>query len=172
MNRLDAAVIAVLVLSMLVGLYRGFIRELLSLATLVLALFVAVNFSGIPLMWLQDIGWGGILLPGSGLQWVIMSSLLFLSVLSLGQLTVRLVFGALRQDFVVAASRFLGGVLGVTRGGGFVVVLVFLAGFTALPFYQGWRESSLIPVFERSVQYLACHVPPEYRSRHHYGCMP
>lgn len=169
MSGFDVAAAVILALSMLLGFYRGFVQQILSLGILVLALFVAIKFAGVPPTLLPDIQWGGIWLGGSELQWAGMLALLFLSVLILGRLVNRFVFNTLRRSFISMPDRFLGGVFGLVRGGIIIVVLVLLAGLTALPFSDSWRGSLLIPEFERLAQYLACYIPGQYRGTH-YAC--
>ena len=171
MTGFDVAIIAVLTLSMLVGLYRGFVHEFLSLAILALALVVALKFSRLPETWFPDIEISGFLLAGSELQLAAVFSLLFLSVLTAGRFIKKPVSARMRQSFMNLADRLLGAVFGMLRGGVIVLALVLLSGLTTLPFSDRWNGAMLVPLFERWAQHTMCHVPEGYQSPH-YACVP
>ncbi len=171
MTRFDVAIVAILLVSILVGFYRGLVRELFSLLTLVLAVFVAIRFYSLPQTLLPDVEMVGFLLPGRDLQSVAMFVLLFFSVAIAGHFIGKSISATVRRSFVSMVDRFLGSMFGLLRGGAVVIVLVLLAGLTALPSEDRWRVSLLIPLFERSAQQVACYVPEGYRSPH-YACVP
>ena len=156
---------------MLVGFYRGLVRELFSLLALILAVVVAIRFSRLPETFLPDTEIAGFVLLGSDLQLMAMFLLLFFSVIIVGHFVGRFISGAIRRSFVNVVDRFLGSVFGLLRGGVVVVVLVLLAGLTALPFDDQWDVSLLVPPFERSAQQVACYMPQGYQSPH-YACVP
>ena len=169
MTAYDIAIIVVLAASVSIGVYRGLVREVLSLAILVTALVVAVKFSELPEVWLPDLELGNYLLTGSDLQIGLMFSLLLVAVLVVGGLLKKAVSGAVRRSFMNWFDRVLGAVFGFVRGGVIVLVLVLLAGLTQLPFAERWRTSALIPPFEQSARYVMCYVPQSYQSPH-YVC--
>ncbi len=170
MTVLDIAIAVILVVSVLIGVYRGFIRESLSLAILAAALIVAAKFSELPKTWLPDIELWGYALTGAGLQFGLVFALLFIAVLAVGHFVNNAVSAAVRRSFMSLFDRLLGAVFGCVRGGVIVLALVLLAGLTRLPFADGWRTSLLIPPFEWSARYVICHAPQAYQSTH-YACV-
>lgn len=169
MTSFDIAIVVILAASVLIGLYRGFVREVLSLATLVLALFVAVRFSDLPEVWLPDIETENFVLTGADLQAGLMFALLFISVLAVGRFVRNAIAAAMQGGLKGLFDRVLGAGFGAARGGVIVLALVLLAGLTQLPFADRWRASALIPPFEQAARYAMCHVPPSYQSPH-YVC--
>lgn len=169
MTAFDIAIIVILATSVLIGLYRGLVKEVLSLVVLVTALVVAVKFSELPKVWLPDLELGGYMLTGADLQIGLAFSLLFIVVLAVGRFIKNAVSGAVRRSFMGWFDRGLGAAFGFTRGGVIVLALVLLAGLTQMPFADRWRTSALIPPFEELARYVTCYVPPGYRSPH-YVC--
>ncbi len=169
MTVFDVAIIAILAASVSIGVYRGLIKEALSLTVLVTALVVAVKFSELPGVWLPDVELGGYTLTGADLQVGLVFSLLFVSVWMVGRLVKNAVSGAVRRSAMNWFDRVLGAVFGFVRGGVIVLALVLLAGLTQLPFADRWGASVLIPPFEQAARYATCYVPQGYRSPH-YVC--
>lgn len=169
MTAFDIAIIVILAASVAAGVYRGLIKEVLSLTALVAALVVAIKFSELPEVWLPDLELGNYVLLGADLQIGLMFSLLFVAVLLVGRIVKNAVSGAVRRSFMSWFDRVLGAVFGFARGWVVVLALVLLAGLTQIPFADGWRASALIPPFEWSARYAMCYVPQTYRSPH-YVC--
>ncbi len=169
MTALDFAIATVLLVSTLIGIYRGFVREALSLATLAAALIVAIKFSGLPKVWLPDVDVRGYTLTGSDLQLGLMFALLFIGVLLVGRLINSAVTGTVRRSFMNLLDRMFGAVFGLARGGVAILALVFLSGLTQLPFTDKWSASLLIPWFERVERHAMCYVSDSYKNPH-YPC--
>ncbi len=138
MTGFDVAVIVVVALSALLGLWRGVIREVFALAAWVAAVVCMFLFG-------EQLGHA---LPlevvTRGTPWLrslIGYALVFIGVFVLISV-VGYVFGrvvkAIGLSFV---DRALGMVFGVIRGVLIVVLLVFVAGATTLPQFAWWRDS-------------------------------
>lgn len=138
MTGFDVAVIVVIALSALLGLWRGVIREVFALAAWVAALvcmFLLGERLGVALPLeaiTRDVPW---------LRSLIGYALVFIGVFVLvsvvGYVFSRLV-KAIGLSFV---DRALGGVFGLIRGALIVVLLVLVAGATTLPQFAWWRDS-------------------------------
>jgi membrane protein required for colicin V production len=138
MTGFDVAVIVVIALSALLGLWRGVIREVFALAAWVAALVCMFLFGeqlgrALPLEaithstpWLRSL---------IGYALVFIGVFVLISVV--GYVFSRVV-KAIGLSFV---DRALGMVFGVIRGVLIVVLLVFIAGATTLPQFTWWRES-------------------------------
>ncbi len=170
MTAFDFTIAAVLGVSMLIGIYRGFVRESLSLVMLAVALVVAVKFSALPEVWLPNFEFLGYTLAGGDLQLALMFSLLFIAVLVAGRFINNTVSGAIRRSFMSLIDRLFGALFGLVRGGVLILALVLVSGLTSLPFAEWWRASVLIPPFEQLARYAMCYVPDTYQSPH-YGCV-
>lgn len=138
MNWVDIAIIAVIVLSSLFGLWRGLVREVFSLVTWVAALIIARVYSAS----LAPLFAGT--LENETTRLVAAFVVLFLVTLIVGALVNHLLSNLLNIAGLKLADRLLGGVFGVVRGGIIVMLFIYvLSGFVSTSRY--WQESQLIP---------------------------
>ena len=136
---LDYALIAMLLLSGLIGLMRGIFREAMSLAVWIAALWVASRYA----WWLSP--YLAQFVPNSHLRLWAARLVLFMGGLILGGLVTWLVAMALRSTRLDGTDRAAGMVFGLARGVLLVaitIVLLRLAGVTDEPW---WRQSKLVP---------------------------
>lgn len=139
MNPFDYMLLGILVLSGLVGVLRGLIREALSLGTWVLAVWCAARF-----------GDQAAVLFGSTLQdplWRLWAGrlALFVAVLFAGSVLGWLVGYVVRRSVITGTDRILGMLFGITRGvvlAGVLALALELGGFSAEPW---WHQSKLLP---------------------------
>lgn len=135
---IDYAILAIIALSAIIGLFRGFFREALGLVTWLLAFWLAFR--------LAEFG-GGLLS-----EWVSVPSVrlaiafgtIFLSVLIAGAVANYLIGTLVTRTGLVGTDRALGGVFGILRGIAILVLLVLLAGLTPVPRDGWWRDSLFI----------------------------
>ncbi len=148
----DWVLIAIVGLSVLVGLWRGFIREVFSVAVWVLAIWVAFRYSGIAAGWLE--AW--VDLPSA--RAIIGFVGLLVITLMIGGLAGWLLGRLVDSTGLGGTDRMIGMLFGILRGLVMVVVIVLVARFTPFPEDPWWKESRLLPYFERlaehSVQWL------------------
>lgn len=155
MTWVDVLIVVVVLLSALVSLWRGFIRELISLLTWVAAFGVAVLYA-------QRIdGAFAHLIATPSVRMVLAFFLLFLGTLVVGALVNNLAGQAVRKSGLGALDRTLGIVFGGFRGILIVAVLVLLAGLTALPQDPWWQSALLLPGFESLAIMMTDFLPPE-----------
>lgn len=135
MTAFDVVVIVVVLLSALIGLWRGVIREVFALAAWIAAI-VCMFLFGDPLAkmlpFAQDTPW---------LRTLAGYALVFIGVfvvLSVAGFLFSKVVNAIGLSFV---DRALGMMFGVVRGALIVVLLVFVAGATTVPQMNWWRDS-------------------------------
>jgi membrane protein required for colicin V production len=138
MTGLDVAVIVVITLSALLGLWRGVIREVFALAAWVAAV-VCMFLFGTQLAQALPLGQFT-----QGVPWV--RTLIGYALMFVGVFVVLSVAGFLFSKAISAiglsfVDRALGMVFGVIRGVLIVVLLVFVAGATTLPQFAWWRDS-------------------------------
>ena len=140
MTGFDFAVMAILLGSLLLSLWRGFIREVLSLLGWPLAFMVSNMFA-------DSIAR---LIPVSQemLRLTVVYVLIFITVLIVWGVLVRLLTKLLKAAGSGWPDRLLGGLFGVLRGGLVVLVLVWLSGMTALPEQPFWRKAQMSKIAE------------------------
>jgi membrane protein required for colicin V production len=143
MTGADLAILVVLAISALVGLFRGFIKEVFSLATWACALVLSFLFrtpvgQALPL----DPELNPVILDLAG------GACIFIVVLILGGLLAHLLSKLAKATGLSGTDRTLGAVFGLVRG--LIVVLVILIFLPAIDPVQDaswWEESLFIPHF-------------------------
>jgi membrane protein required for colicin V production len=144
MQGADYVIIALLVFSTLVGVFRGFVREIVALVTWLVAIWVAWRFSGFLHPYL-----GGVLQSPEQKAWVARGIMLLL-VLLLGALV-----GAILSWMTNTAAglsvfdRFFGFLFGVVRGAVVVGFAVLLGQSLRLQHEPWWTRSRLMPYAEQ-----------------------
>lgn len=153
MTWFDYAIAGVLALSVLIGLWRGFIGEVLALACWVLAFWVAWMFG--PLLAER---FSAISVPS--VRVMLAYGLCFVAVLMAGALVSFLLRKLVSGSGLSGTDRLLGMVFGLVRGLALVVLVVFVLGalFRHDPW---WRESRLLPTFQVGADWLVAHLPAE-----------
>ncbi len=141
MNWADWTIIAIIAISGLFSLKRGFVREALSLATWIAAFIVARLFTA-PLATLFE---HSIETPSARLA--VAFAILFLATLIVGALISALIAALVQATGLSSTDRILGVGFGIARGGLLIVVLVALLGITPAVEDPWWHESQLIPHF-------------------------
>lgn len=158
----DCAVLAVIVLSSLLGLWRGVVSEVLALLGW-LAAFVAARMWGgaaaeMLSVWLRD----PVLRQVLGFVAVFVAILLLFGVLRF------FISRLLRAVGLGLVDRFLGMLFGIARGLLLVLAGVLLGGLTELPHQAWWREAILAPPLETAVLALKPWLPPQAAQRVRY----
>lgn len=168
MTGFDFAVMAILLVSLLFGLWRGLVYEVLSLAGWPVAFLLSKLFAGdvAPMM------------PGPALSNIegtqeTMRIMLAYTVVFVAALIVWGVLAWLFSRLVKAVGlgwldRVLGGLFGVLRGGLVILVLVWLAGMTSVPEQPFWRTAQTSKTAEDVALLTKVWLPDNIAQRVHY----
>jgi len=135
----DYLLLAVFLLSALMGLFRGLVKEALSLVGWVLAAWCAWRFGGAVADMIPSV------VDDSMIEIWVARVIVLVAVLILTGLLSRLIAYVVHQSGLSGTDRLIGMVFGMARGVvlvSLVVMLLDAAGFGADPW---WRESKLIP---------------------------
>lgn len=142
-NWADWLILAVLVVSSLISLKRGFVKEALSLAIWLFAFMIAVWFASAvaPRLapWIEQ----------PSLRQLAAFAALFIGTLIAGSMIGYLVSGLVKATGLSGTDRFLGVLFGFVRG--LVIVMAFVIYAPELvDFTQDswWQQSILIPFFQ------------------------
>ena len=156
MEYVDYAVLGIILISILVGTLRGFIKEVFSLAVWAAAFLVAFQYSGALALTLEN----HIELPS--VRTSLAFAGLFLAVLLVGGLITYLIGMLVEKTGLSGTDRLLGGVFGALRGLILILVLMLVAGLTPVPKDPWWQQSrtiqSMIPLAEWSAQFLPDYI--------------
>ncbi len=156
MEYVDYVVLGIVLLSILVGALRGFIKEVFSLAVWAAAFLIAFQYSGALALQLES----HIELPSARTSLAFAG--LFLVVLLIGGLITFLIGKLVEKTGLSGTDRLLGGLFGAIRGLILILVLMLVAGLTPVPQDPWWQQSrtiqSLIPLAEWSTQFLPDYI--------------
>ena len=155
MNWVDYLIIIVIALSMLIGLWRGLLREVISLATWIAAFAIAFLFAEDGAAHLAPY------LDTPSLRVVAAFGGLFLATLLLGGLVGIVASQLVDYTGMTGTDRVLGMVFGLGRGAVVIAILVLAAGLTPLPKDPWWQHSRLLPHFQEAALQLRGWLPPE-----------
>ena len=137
----DWSIIAVIAVSGLISLKRGFVKEALSLLIWIVAGVIAWMFGGALAEHLVDF------IETPSARVIAACVIFFVATLLVGALINFLVGELVRVTGLSGTDRLLGMVFGAARGGLLVVVLVGLLSLAPVQQDAWWRESSLLPHF-------------------------
>ena len=137
-NQVDIVILIITVLSSVFGLWRGLIKEVLSLLTWIAALLVSRVYSE-PLAGLMT----G-MIENDGIRYVSAFAILFVIVMMLGTFLNFLMSKLLNVTGLKLADRLLGAVFGVARGVIIVLVILFVTNVFVSE-TELWQKSQLIP---------------------------
>jgi membrane protein required for colicin V production len=156
MNWIDYTILGVLGLSVLVGLWRGLVSEVLALVIWIAA-FWAAWLLGPAVSARLDV------ISHPALRVAAGYALCFVAVLVLGALLRFLIHRLLVSTGLSGTDRLFGMVFGLARGVLLVCLLVFLCQFTEFTRESPWRQSLLLPPFQSATIWLGQQVPPSVR---------
>ncbi len=160
----DYLIITIIFISMLISLWRGFVKEALSLAGWVFAVFIAFMYMT-PLAFIMQPKLNS--LPPSVLNLLAFSTLLVITLI-LAALINNLVCKLVEKTGLTGTDRAIGMLFGIARGIILVGVLVLLAGFTNIPQDPWWKTSLLLGHFQQLAMVLAGFLPAEMAIKIHY----
>jgi len=143
-NGLDYAILVVIVVSALISLKRGFIKEVLSLLIWLLAIVLSVMFHEQLAVLFQPY------IDSPSLRKLLALLTLFIFCLVVGGLFNFILAKLVQITGLSGTDRLLGMIFGALRGAVIIVVCLML-GLTVLPLDQEgwWQQSVLVPHFQR-----------------------
>ncbi len=162
MTIFDYAVFGIIAASSLLGLWRGVIAEVLALTAWIVAFITARTLGGEAATYFEGVVAEPALRYAAGFVAVLLFVLVCFAV-------ARLVLSMLLKAAGLAlVDRLLGAGFGILRGVLIVLVCVLLAGMTALPKSQWWRNAWLAPPLETAVIAAKPWLPAEVAKRIQY----
>ncbi|MCB2264066.1 MAG: CvpA family protein [Candidatus Thiosymbion ectosymbiont of Robbea hypermnestra] len=168
MTWIDYAIIGIIVLSSLIGLMRGLLREVLSFIIWLAALFIAWTFyQGFA----EELTrWT----PHLSIRLAAAFLILFFAVLILGAMLGHLLYLLLEKKGFTLVDRVLGILFGAARGVILIAMLVFVGEqfipllgekdeHNKLEIPEWWRESLLIDHFQALAEHTLAYIPQRTR---------
>lgn len=154
MNFVDYTIIGVILTSVIVGICRGFIKEIFSILTWVLAAYLAYSYGVV-------VGQAFSSIETVLIKQLIGSGIIFFAVLILGGVCGHLFAKVIKFSGLSVVDKFLGGGLGVVRAGLMILIMVPLLSSTAAQEIW-WQQSSLVPRVQTAANQIVTYVPAKW----------
>ena len=155
MTYLDFIILGIVLLSAVISVLRGFVKEAVSLISWVLAFWVSATFAGKLSTLLPDA------IVAEQLRVALSFAILFLATLLVGGLANYLISTFVSRSGLSGTDRALGVVFGVLRGVVVVAALALLAGLTNLTSDAVWTESLLVEHFQVVAMWIRDYLPQD-----------
>ena len=162
MTIVDIAVLAIIGISIALGVLRGLVREVLALVAWVAA-FLLSNFLAPEAAKLLPQGMGS-----EEIRLLVSYVIVFIIVLVALSVLAILASKLVKVVGLGASDRAVGGIFGLARGVLVVMILVLLAGLTALPRQSAWRDAVLRGPLEAVAGYVKAWLPADLSKRIKY----
>ena len=163
MNVLDYAVLGIFAVSLLIGVWRGAIREIVNVMGWVIAFIAAQAFAPEFGVYLSD--W----MTDPSVRVVVAWLIIFIAVMMGISLAGSLIAEGVRKLGLGPQDRSLGAVVGLLRGGLIVLLLTLAAGLTTFPNATIWKDAALTPWLETMALCARPLLPESLARRIAYG---
>lgn len=162
----DYAILATIGISILVGMLRGFVKEVFSLLIWAAAFALAYQFGGDVASVMED----QVTLPSARAAMGFAG--VFILVLLVGGLMGYLIGRLVDSTGLTGTDRLLGGAFGIARGLALVVACVLVAGFTPIPADPWWKDSAGIHRLMPLVEWASGYLPEKMRKHLDFDPQP
>ncbi|HRE30652.1 MAG TPA: CvpA family protein [Candidatus Berkiella sp.] len=151
----DIIISGLIIVSILIGIVRGFIKELISLITWIVAIVLATMFT-------SELAEHMTFTKTPYIRLLCAFLLIFVGVVFVGAIFNYFIGTFVRKTPFSVADRVLGSIFGLFRGVVLLVILVLLGGLTFLPKESWWQTSYFIPRVQVLSLWLKEQLPEEY----------
>jgi len=154
MTVFDYLVLFILIASILISIMRGVVREILSLASWVIAFLVA-NAYGVKL---------AVFVPLANQSFRLIAAfiVLFIGVHLLMWIVAMVIDSMILASGLKPVDRLLGTLFGAARGCVIVLALMLVCGLTSLPQQPFWKNAMTRPVLESLALSIKPYLPGTY----------
>lgn len=155
MNGFDLAILGVVLVFAIIGIVRGFIKEVLSLTSWILSFWVAFSFAEQASRFFEPYIDAPLLRLVAAFATLFVCTLLMLTIISF------LLHKLLSVSAIKGTDRALGGVFGAAKGLVLIAALMLFAQETVLPQEKWWQTSVLAGHFQPLVLVIRELLPIE-----------
>lgn len=153
MQWVDIAIVTVIGLSVLTGLFRGFIKELVALCAWALAIWLGFKYSHGLDSWLQPY------IQEPSPRTVVAFIIILFATLFAGGVVNALLSFILKRAGLSGTDRTLGMAFGFLRGVFIVALIMVSVKLTSLPYQQYAQDSKLYAKFDPLVAWMSSKMP-------------
>ena len=158
MNWTDIILLAIVLFSGTIGLFRGLAREILSLLSWFFGIFLGFKYAA-------DLGYFvESYVAIDSLRNIICFFLIFVGVFVVSALIKRFLADVIVRGGAGFADRFFGLFFGIARGFIFICLLVFLGGLGALTEESWWRQAKFAEPLESAVKIILVWSPSKFET--------
>lgn len=150
---IDLAIIGIIALSVVTGLIRGFVKELVALCVWVIAIWVAYHYSPSLNPWLLKY------IQDNTIRTIAAFILLLVATLIAGGIVNALLSFALKRSGLSGTDRLLGMGFGFVRGVFIIAFILAVVKMTSLPYQEYARQSQLYSKFDPVVDWICGYLP-------------
>lgn len=141
LNEIDWCLIAIIAISTVISLWRGFVKEVLSLVIWIVGIVIAWLYGGDLAQYLA------LFIEPKWLRVAVSCGILFILTLIVGAIINFVLAKLIKATGLSGTDRFLGMFFGAARGGLAIVVLVGLLAESPASRTEKWKGSQLVPAF-------------------------
>jgi len=153
---IDILIAVALIISIVVGFFRGFVKEAISITTLLLAVWAAMYFG-------PDVGYvSENWFSSEELNLWAGRAIVFAVVLAVGGLLGWGISKLIRMSALSGIDRFLGSMFGAARGVVLMALLIIGGQFAGFDNDEWWLQSRVIPHFEVVADWIKVMAPKGY----------
>ena len=157
---LDFIILGIIAFSGIISIFRGFVREALSIITWILAFWVAWHFGQeLSLLLTPYIRNAMLRYPAAFIG-------LFVLTMILGGLLNYLLAQLVDKSGLSGTDRVLGLLFGLLRGILIIGIMLLIMRLTPAPKQEWWTESRLVPVFMPLEAWLQSFLPKDQQSNY------
>ena len=156
LNYIDFAFIIITGVSIAFGLFRGMVKEVLSLTFWGLAFWVSIFHANIFAESLSFI-------ETDYLRYIAARSGSFFAIILLGSLITFGIVRMVRVGSLGSIDRVLGGFFGFARGALIVIILAFIMQFTPATEFESWHNSKLLGPISSVTDYITENLPEDWQ---------
>ena len=149
----DLVIIGVIALSVITGLFRGFVKELIALGIWIVAIWLAYSYSSMVDHWLMRY------IGDKTVRIVVAFVGIMIATLIGGAIVNALLSLILRRSGLSGTDRLLGMGFGLVRGVFIVAFLMLVIQFTSIPYSAFSQQSKLYAKFDPLVNWLSTFMP-------------
>jgi membrane protein required for colicin V production len=164
MSYIDYFFIVVIFISLLVGCYRGFTRELFSLVGWIFAFYFANLFSGELLKYVP-------FEFGEHVNFIIIYMVIFVTILLLASFLAALLNGLIKNIGLGFLNLIMGSIFGFMRGVLIAFIMIFLFEKTSFISEEILSKSKTIPVIKLAIKKTLSYLPYEWSNKVKYDAI-
>jgi membrane protein required for colicin V production len=156
MNYIDIAIVAIIVISLLISVRRGIVKEVVSLATWILSIFCVLNYAEVLAKSLTDF------ISNPPLRILVGVVLIILGIFILGKIINKILGAIIADSWFGPFDKIIGIAFGVCRGVILVAIIIVAVNMLNINYSSYKGGSSLLSPFEDIAQTLHRLVDDNY----------